>query len=91
MTLASLSLVVYTAFLFFILVTRVNVSYCTRLDKVRYGRTTIVIPHRYSSIQNADLILTVNDGAIIESGRHCELVRLSGVFIDLCKKQMPAL
>ncbi|KAF8945465.1 Multidrug resistance protein 1 [Haplosporangium gracile] len=57
------------------------------LDKARYGRTTIVIAHRLSTIQDADLILVVKDGAIVESGRHYELVGLGGVYADLCQKQ----
>ncbi|KAG0290507.1 Multidrug resistance protein 1 [Linnemannia gamsii] len=57
------------------------------LDKARYGRTTIVIAHRLSTIQDADLILVVKDGAIVESGRHYELVSLRGVYADLCQKQ----
>ncbi|KAG0064179.1 Multidrug resistance protein 1 [Linnemannia elongata] len=57
------------------------------LDKARYGRTTIVIAHRLSTIQDADMILVVKDGAIVESGRHYELVGLGGVYADLCQKQ----
>ncbi|KAF9931463.1 Multidrug resistance protein 1 [Linnemannia zychae] len=57
------------------------------LDKARYGRTTIVIAHRLSTIQDADLILVVKNGAIVESGRHYELVGLGGVYADLCQKQ----
>ncbi|KAG0367828.1 Multidrug resistance protein 1 [Mortierella sp. AD032] len=57
------------------------------LDKARYGRTTIVIAHRLSTIQDADLILVVKHGAIVESGRHYELVGLGGVYADLCQKQ----
>ncbi|KAF9134279.1 Multidrug resistance protein 1 [Mortierella sp. 14UC] len=57
------------------------------LDKARYGRTTIVIAHRLSTVQDADLILVVKDGAIVESGRHYELVGLGGVYADLCQKQ----
>ncbi|KAI1321286.1 Multidrug resistance protein 1 [Mortierella claussenii] len=57
------------------------------LDKARYGRTTVVIAHRLSTIQDADLILVVKDGAIVESGRHYELVALRGVYADLCQKQ----
>ncbi|KAF9912885.1 Multidrug resistance protein 1 [Linnemannia zychae] len=57
------------------------------LDKARSGRTTIVIAHRLSTIQDADLILVVKDGAIVESGRHYELVGLGGVYADLCQRQ----
>ncbi|KAG0005809.1 Multidrug resistance protein 1 [Modicella reniformis] len=57
------------------------------LDKARAGRTTIVIAHRLRTIQDADLILVVKDGAIVESGRHYELNRLGGLYAELCKKQ----
>ncbi|KAF9908858.1 Multidrug resistance protein 1 [Linnemannia zychae] len=57
------------------------------LDKARAGRTTIVIAHRLSTIQDADLILVVKDGAVVESGRHYELVALGGVYAELCSKQ----
>ncbi|KAF9404903.1 Multidrug resistance protein 1 [Podila epigama] len=57
------------------------------LDKARHGRTTIVIAHRLRTIQDADLILVVKDGAIVESGRHYELIGLGGLYSDLCQKQ----
>ncbi|KAF8981424.1 Multidrug resistance protein 1 [Entomortierella lignicola] len=57
------------------------------LDRARAGRTTIVIAHRLRTIQDADLILVVNKGAIVESGRHYELIALGGLYSELCKKQ----
>ncbi|KAG0314917.1 Multidrug resistance protein 1 [Dissophora globulifera] len=57
------------------------------LDKARAGRTTIVIAHRLRTIQDADLILVVKDGTIIESGRHYELVAKGGLYAELCQKQ----
>ncbi|KAF9021423.1 ATP-binding cassette, sub-B (MDR TAP), member 4 [Haplosporangium bisporale] len=57
------------------------------LDKARYGRTTNVIAYHLSTIQDADLILIVKDGAIVESGRHYELAELGGVYADLCLQQ----
>ncbi|KAF9112683.1 Multidrug resistance protein 1 [Mortierella sp. AM989] len=57
------------------------------LDKARTGRTTIVIAHRLRTIQDADLILVVNNGAIVESGRHYELISQGGLYSELCKKQ----
>ncbi|KAG0084917.1 Multidrug resistance protein 1 [Podila epicladia] len=57
------------------------------LDKARHGRTTIVIAHRLRTIQDADLILVVKDGAIIESGRHYELIAQGGLYSELCQKQ----
>ncbi|KAF9183970.1 Multidrug resistance protein 1 [Haplosporangium sp. Z 767] len=57
------------------------------LDKARAGRTTVVIAHRLKTIQDADLILVVKDGAIIESGKHYELINQGGLYAELCKKQ----
>ncbi|OAQ36589.1 P-loop containing nucleoside triphosphate hydrolase protein [Linnemannia elongata AG-77] len=57
------------------------------LDRARYGRTTIVIAHRLSTVQDADLILVVKEGRVVESGRHYELVGLGGVYADLCQQQ----
>ncbi|KAF9433626.1 Multidrug resistance protein 1 [Entomortierella beljakovae] len=57
------------------------------LDKARSGRTTVVIAHRLRTIQDADLILVVKDGAIVESGRHYELIGLGGLYSELCKRQ----
>ncbi|KAF9275250.1 Multidrug resistance protein 1, partial [Mortierella alpina] len=57
------------------------------LDKARAGRTTVVIAHRLRTIQDADLILVVKDGAIVESGRHYELISQGGLYAELCKKQ----
>ncbi|KAG0368368.1 Multidrug resistance protein 1 [Mortierella sp. AD032] len=57
------------------------------LDRARAGRTTIVIAHRLRTIQDADLILVVKDGAIVESGRHYELLAQKGLYSELCKKQ----
>ncbi|KAF9143632.1 Multidrug resistance protein 1 [Linnemannia schmuckeri] len=57
------------------------------LDRARTGRTTIIIAHRLRTIQDADLILVVKDGAIVESGRHYELISQGGLYSELCKKQ----
>jgi glucan exporter ATP-binding protein len=53
------------------------------LTAVMKGRTTFVIAHRLTTVRNADLILVLKDGCIIEQGRYGELVRLGGVFADL--------
>ncbi|ORX96692.1 P-loop containing nucleoside triphosphate hydrolase protein [Basidiobolus meristosporus CBS 931.73] len=57
------------------------------LDRARAGRTTIVISHRLSTIQDADLILVINNGQIVESGRHDELTALNGTYANLCLDQ----
>lgn len=58
------------------------------LEKLMKGRTSIVIAHRLSTIRNADKILVLQNGQIVESGRHTELLEKSGVYADLVKLQM---
>ena len=50
------------------------------LQKVMKGRTSIVIAHRLSTVQNADLILVVKDGKIVEKGTHAELFKADGEY-----------
>jgi ABC-type multidrug transport system fused ATPase/permease subunit len=51
------------------------------------GRTSIVIAHRLSTIRNADQILVLQHGEIIESGKHEELIKQSGTYADLVQLQ----
>ena len=53
------------------------------LDDLLAGRTTIVIAHRLSTIQRADLILVIEDGQIVERGRHDQLMELEGRYHQL--------
>ncbi len=53
------------------------------LDKLMSGRTTIAIAHRLSTIKNADEIIVLNDGRIVERGRHDELIELGGYYRKL--------
>ena len=57
------------------------------LKELRKGRTTFVIAHRLSTIRSADNILVVEDGTIVESGTHDELIRLNGRYKQLYDKQ----
>jgi len=50
------------------------------LDRLMEGRTTVVIAHRFSTIENADRIIVMEDGHIVESGLHQELIDLGGVY-----------
>jgi ATP-binding cassette subfamily B protein len=52
------------------------------------GRTALVIAHRLSTIVNADRILVMNDGRIVEQGRHEELLRHRGLYADLYRTQL---
>lgn len=57
------------------------------LDRLMEGKTSIVIAHRLSTIRKADVIFVVKDGAIIESGNHTELLKLGGLYSELCEIQ----
>ncbi|MFA6890079.1 MAG: ABC transporter ATP-binding protein [Bacilli bacterium] len=57
------------------------------MDKVTQGRTSFVIAHRLSTIRNADLILVMKDGNIIESGTHMELIEKHSFYSNLYNSQ----
>ncbi len=57
------------------------------IDRLLEGRTAIVIAHRLSTIRNADLICVVQDGRIVEQGRHEELLAHGGLYRELYEKQ----
>ncbi|MED0951740.1 ABC transporter [Bacillus cereus] len=57
------------------------------MDKLMVGKTSFVIAHRLSTIKNADLILVMKDGDIIESGNHEELIAEKGFYADLYNSQ----
>lgn len=57
------------------------------LNELAKGRTTIVVAHRLSTIKNATRIMVVNDGRIIESGTHQQLIELDGVYAQLYNLQ----
>lgn len=57
------------------------------MDKLTEGRTSFVIAHRLSTIKNADLILVLKDGDVVESGTHTQLLKKSGFYADLYNSQ----
>lgn len=67
--------------------TRTEVLIQEAMDKLMVGRTAFIIAHRLSTIKNADLILVMNNGDIIESGTHQELLSQKGFYADLYNSQ----
>lgn len=57
------------------------------LEQVTAGRTCLMIAHRLSTVRNADLILVVQDGKIVEQGTHRELLRKKGCYYELYTRQ----
>jgi ATP-binding cassette subfamily B protein len=57
------------------------------MDKLTEGRTSFIIAHRLSTIKNADLILVMNNGNIIEQGNHEELLAKNGFYAELYNSQ----
>lgn len=70
--------------------TRMERMVQTAMDKLMVGRTSFVIAHRLSTIKNADIILVMKDGDIIESGSHEELLARKGFYAELYNNQFEA-
>jgi len=67
--------------------TRTELLIQKAMDKLMEGRTSFVIAHRLSTIKNADIILVMNNGDIIESGSHQELLSKGGFYAELYNSQ----
>ena len=67
--------------------TRTEIQIQNAMDNLTNGRTSFVIAHRLSTIKNADLILVLKDGNIIEHGNHEELMALNGFYNSLYNSQ----
>jgi ATP-binding cassette, subfamily B, multidrug efflux pump len=67
--------------------TRTEVLIQDAMAKLRQGRTSFVIAHRLSAIRNADAIVVMDDGRIVEQGDHDGLLRRHGVYYALYNSQ----
>ena len=68
--------------------TRTEEEILNNLGKKMQGKSTILIAHRVSTIKNADKILVLDDGKIIEQGNHADLIAAKGVYMKLYEKQL---
>ena len=67
--------------------TRTEIQIQSAMDELMKGRTSFIIAHRLSTIKNADLILVMNEGDIVEQGTHEELLNLNGFYAGLYNSQ----
>jgi ATP-binding cassette subfamily B protein len=67
--------------------TRTEIHIQHAMENLMEGRTSFVIAHRLSTIRDADLILVMNEGDVIEKGNHNELLELNGFYADLYNSQ----
>ncbi len=67
--------------------TRTELKIQEAMDELMKGRTSFIIAHRLSTIKNADLILVMRNGDIIESGNHEQLLEAGGFYAELYNSQ----
>jgi len=70
--------------------TRTEVLIQKAMDNLMHNRTSFIIAHRLSTIRNADLILVMNNGDIVEQGKHAELLAKKGFYADIYNSQFEA-
>ena len=70
--------------------TRTEVLIQSAMDHLMHGRTSFIIAHRLSTIRNADLILVMRDGDIVEQGTHLQLLAANGFYAELYNSQFKA-
>ena len=67
--------------------TRTEIRIQKAFQKLMEGRTSFIVAHRLSTIQNADVILVMRDGQIVEQGTHKDLLAQRGFYFDLYNSQ----
>jgi len=67
--------------------TRTETLIQAAMDKMMEGRTSFIIAHRLSTIRNADLILVMRDGRIVEQGTHKQLLAQNGFYASIYNSQ----
>jgi ATP-binding cassette subfamily B protein len=67
--------------------TRTEIKISEAMDEMMAGKTSFIVAHRLSTVQNADKILVMNDGAIVESGKHDELLAKGGFYAKIYMSQ----
>lgn len=70
--------------------THTETEILTGLRHVRRGRTAIIVSHRVSAVMDADLILVLDEGRVVERGTHHELIRANGLYSSLLRRQILA-
>jgi ATP-binding cassette subfamily B multidrug efflux pump len=68
--------------------TRTEEEILNNLGRVMKGKTSILIAHRISTIKNANKILVLDDGRIIEQGTHADLLQLGGAYAEMYQNQL---
>ena len=71
--------------------TRTEIKIQKAFAALMQGRTTFIVAHRLATIKEADVILVMNNGSIVEQGTHKELLALNGFYTNLYNSQFPSI